>query len=38
MVRRVGVGPHADIPHLSEALISKYIVDLRAVELLDDAQ
>jgi fatty acid CoA ligase FadD9 len=38
MVRRVGVGSHRDIPHLSEALIAKYIVDLRAVELLDDAQ
>ena len=38
MVRRVGVGSHRDIPHLSEALIAKYIVDLRAVGLLDDAQ
>jgi fatty acid CoA ligase FadD9 len=37
-VRRVGVGVHSDIPHLSAALIEKYLADLHAVGLLDDSQ
>jgi fatty acid CoA ligase FadD9 len=35
-VRRVGVGAHSDIPHLSAALIEKYLSDIRAVGLLGD--
>jgi fatty acid CoA ligase FadD9 len=37
-VRRVGAGAHSDIPHLSAALIEKYLSDIRAVGLLGDSQ
>jgi fatty acid CoA ligase FadD9 len=37
-VRRIGVGEHADIPHLTPALITKYLSDLRAVGLLEDSR
>jgi fatty acid CoA ligase FadD9 len=33
-VRRIGVGPERDIPHLSRELIRKYLADLRLLGLL----
>jgi fatty acid CoA ligase FadD9 len=33
-VRELGVGPHKDIPHVSAALIRKYLDDLKHLELI----